>query len=93
MIAKGTNALASSIVLVCRPRPTCAPTATRREFQRRLREEMPEALEAMIGSAKDQTPIAPLDLAQAAIGSGMAIFSQYRCAMRWPGSTAQLVNT
>ena len=57
MIGSGTNALASSIVLVCRPRPNCAPTATRREFQRRLREEMPEALEAMIGSATDQTPI------------------------------------
>ena len=66
------NALASSIVLVCRPRPTDAPTATRREFLDALNAELPEALRQM-----QQGNIAPVDLAQAAIGPGMAVFTQY----------------
>ena len=86
IIAKGTNALASSIVLVCRKRETNAETISRRDFQRQLREEMPEALETMIGGETGQTPIAPVDLAQAAIGPGMAIYSKYDAVLNQDGS-------
>jgi putative DNA methylase len=68
----GSNALASSIVLVCRPRPPDAPTATRREFVTELNRELPVALAQM-----ERSNIAPVDLAQAAIGPGMAIYSRY----------------
>lgn len=71
-IAAGTNALASSIVLVCRPRTVGAPVTTRRDFVVALREELPEALRQL-----QRGNIAPVDLAQAAIGPGMAIFSRY----------------
>ena len=71
-VGMGTNALASSIVLVCRPRPADAPVATRREFVDALREELPAALRTMQAGS-----IAPVDLAQAAIGPGMAVFSRY----------------
>ena len=71
-VGMGTNALASSIVLVCRPRPANAPMATRREFVDELREELPAALRTMQAGS-----IAPVDLAQAAIGPGMAVFSRY----------------
>lgn len=77
MIGAGTNALASSIVLVCKKREETAESISRREFQRELRQKMPEALEAMIGGETGTTPIAPVDLAQAAIGPGMAIYSKY----------------
>jgi len=66
------NALASSIVLVCRPRPSDAPTATRREFLTALRAELPTALRNL-----QKGNIAPVDLAQAAIGPGMAVFTRY----------------
>ena len=72
IIAKGTNALASSIILVCRPRPADAPVATRREFIEALKSELPDALRQM-----QQGNIAPVDLAQAAIGPGMAVFTRY----------------
>jgi putative DNA methylase len=72
MVASGTNALASSIVLVCRPRLETAPTATRREFLTALRRELPQALREL-----QQGSIAPVDLAQASIGPGMAVFSRY----------------
>jgi putative DNA methylase len=68
----GTNALASSIVLVCRPRPADAPIATRREFLAALKAELPAALAAL-----QRANIAPVDLAQAAIGPGMAIYTRY----------------
>ena len=68
----GRNALASSIVLVCRKRPDDAPVATRREFVVSLKMELPEAL-AHLQSGN----IAPVDLAQAAIGPGMAVFTRY----------------
>ena len=71
-IGMGTNALASSIVLVCRPRPADAPIATRREFVDALGRELPDALREM-----QQGNIAPVDLAQAAIGPGMAVFTRY----------------
>ena len=72
VIGNSTNALASSIILVCRPRSGDAPTATRREFLDVLRSELPEGLRMM-----QQGNIAPVDLAQAAIGPGMAIFTRY----------------
>ena len=72
MIGQGTNALASSIVLVCRQRPADAPMATRRELVAALRAELPSAL-AHLQSGN----IAPVDLAQAAIGPGMAVFTRY----------------
>ena len=72
MVGMGTNALASSIVLVCRPRPADAPVSTRREFVDALKAELPEALRQM-----QSGNIAPVDLAQAAIGPGMAVFTRY----------------
>lgn len=86
MIGMGNNALASSIVLVCRKREKNAQLISRRDFQRNLREEMPEALETMIGGQTGQTPIAPVDLAQAAIGPGIAIFSKYKAVLNQDGS-------
>ena len=71
-VGMGTNALASSIILVCRPRPADAPIATRREFIDALKSELPDALRQM-----QQGNIAPVDLAQAAIGPGMAVFTRY----------------
>ncbi|MCY4557670.1 MAG: DUF1156 domain-containing protein [Chloroflexi bacterium] len=68
----GSNALASSIVLVCRTRPESAPAATRREFLNALKAELPAAL-----SRLQRGNIAPVDLAQAAIGPGMAVFTRY----------------
>ncbi|MEK6371248.1 MAG: DUF1156 domain-containing protein [Acidobacteriota bacterium] len=68
----GSNALASSIVLVCRKRSDDAETITRGEFQRLLRGELPSSLRALRHSN-----IAPVDLAQAAIGPGMSVFSRY----------------
>lgn len=72
MIGSGANALASSIVLVCRPRPADAPTATRAQFNAALRAELPNTLKAL-----QHGNIAPVDLAQAAIGPGMAVFTRY----------------
>lgn len=72
MIGTGTNALASSIVLVCRPRAASAPTATRREFVSALKAELPQALAHL-----QHGNIAPVDLAQAAIGPGMAVYTRY----------------
>jgi len=66
------NALASSIVLVCRPRAASAPAATRREFVAALKAELPQALAHL-----QRGNIAPVDLAQAAIGPGMAVFTRY----------------
>lgn len=72
MIGSGTNALASSIVLVCRQRSTTAPTATRRDFVAALKAELPQALAHLQAGN-----IAPVDLAQAAIGPGMAVYTRY----------------
>jgi putative DNA methylase len=72
MIGSGTNALASSIVLVCRKRNPDAPIATRREFLTELKSELPPALLHL-----QRGNIAPVDLAQAAIGPGMAVFTRY----------------
>lgn len=72
VISNDTNALASSIILVCRPRPAGAPTATRRQFVAALKAELPEALAHL-----QRGNIAPVDLAQAAIGPGMAVFTRF----------------
>jgi putative DNA methylase len=72
MIGSGTNALASSIVLVCRKHTSDAPTATRREFVTALKSELPAALVHL-----QRGNIAPVDLAQAAIGPGMAVYTRY----------------
>jgi len=82
----GSNALASSIVLVCRSRDTESPTISRRDFIRELKDEMGESLEAMIGGADGISPVAPVDLAQAVIGPGMAIFSRYSSVLEADGS-------
>ena len=79
--AHDSNALASSIVLVCRPRPADAPVGTRREFLQGLAAELPDALRRL-----QQGNIAPVDLAQAAIGPGMAVFSRYRAVLEVDGS-------
>ena len=71
-IAIGTNALATSVVLVCRPRPDDAPMADIGEFNRALASDLPAALNRFIGEH-----IAPVDLPQASIGPGMAVFSRY----------------
>jgi putative DNA methylase len=68
----GSNALATSIVLVCRQRTTDAPAATRREFVAALKDELPQALAHL-----QRGNIAPVDLAQAAIGPGMAVYTRY----------------
>jgi len=86
MIGSGTNALASSVVLVCKKRLIEAASISRRQFQRELREAMPDALEAMIGGSVGASPIAPVDLAQAAIGPGMAIFSKYQAVLNQDGT-------
>lgn len=76
-----SNALASSIVLVCRPRPEDSPTISRRQFVDMLRRELPAALQEM-----QSGNIAPVDLAQASIGPGMAIYSRYSKVLEADGS-------
>ena len=71
--AIGSNALASSVVLVCRPRPADAPEGSRRQFMDRLVHELPPALDQLTREGH----IAPTDLAQAAIGPGMEVYSSY----------------
>ena len=71
-LKKNINALASSIVLVCRKRAANAPTGTRREFVGALRHELPSAVANL-----QRGNIAPVDLAQAAIGPGMAVYTRY----------------
>jgi putative DNA methylase len=67
-----SNALASSIVLICRKRPADAPIATRRDVVSAIKEELPPAITHL-----QRGNIAPVDLAQAAIGPGMAVFTRY----------------
>ncbi|NMM07406.1 DUF1156 domain-containing protein [Polaromonas sp.] len=97
MIGSGTNALASSIVLVCRQRAADAPTISRREFIRELNSALPEALLDMTRGGVN-SPVAPVDLSQAIIGPGMAIFSQYTAVLEADGkpmsvrTALQLIN-
>ena len=80
-VGRGTNALASSVVMVCRPRLENAPVASRRDFQNTLRRELPEALSVLM-----RENIAPVDLAQATIGPGMAIYSRYASVLENDGT-------
>jgi putative DNA methylase len=92
-IGIGTNSLASSIILVCRHRPSDAPTVSRREFLRELNAVLPEALDEMTkGSGDDRSPVAPVDLSQAIIGPGMAVFSKYAAVLEADGSPMSVHN-
>jgi len=82
MIGSGKNALASSIVLALRPRSDDAPRTDRRRFIATLKAELPAALKDL-----QQGAIAPVDLPQAAIGPGMAVFSRYSAVLEDDGST------
>lgn len=82
MLAQGTNALASSIVLALRARPDDAPTTDRRGLIGALHDELPRALRNL-----QQGAIAPVDLPQAAIGPGMSVFSRYAKVIENDGST------
>lgn len=82
MIGLGTNALASSIVLVCRPRLEGAPVTTRRDFVAQLKKELPAAMKTL-----QRGGIAPVDLAQAAIGPGMGVFSKYHRVLEADGTS------
>ena len=84
-VAMDTNALASSIVLVCRQRAKDAPTIGRRAFIRELNAALPDALDEMTRGGVN-SPVAPVDLSQAIIGPGMAIFSQYSAVLEADGS-------
>lgn len=80
-ISMGTNALASSIVLVCRKRPADAPQTTRRGFIAELKRELRPALQKL-----QRSNIAPVDLAQSAIGPGMGVYSRYGRVLEADGS-------
>lgn len=92
-IAQGTNALASSIVLVCRKRPEDAPMVTRRSFIAELKRELRPALQKL-----QRSNIAPVDLAQSAIGPGMGVYSKYSKVLESDGtpmtvrSALQIIN-
>ena len=85
MIASGTNALASSIVLACRPRAVDAGVTSRRGFIAALKAELPPALRTL-----QHGNIAPVDLAQASIGPGMAVFSRYAKVLEPDGSAMRV---
>ena len=92
MISSGTNALASSVVLVCNKRKASADTISRRQFIRELNAVLPEALADMTQGTIDvhgnnQSAVAPVDLSQAIIGPGMGIFSKYAAVLEADGST------
>ena len=80
-VSNGANALASSIVLVCRKRPEDAPQISRTNFLKALRRELFPALQKL-----QESNIAPVDLAQSAIGPGMAVFSRYRRVLEANGA-------
>jgi putative DNA methylase len=92
-----TNSLASSVVLVCQKRESDAPTISRREFIREINATLPEALLDMTRGGIN-SPVAPVDLSQAIIGPGMAIFSRYSSVLESDGkpmsvrSALQLIN-
>jgi putative DNA methylase len=82
-----SNALASAVILVCRQRVASAGAISRRQFVRLLDEHLPPALEKMTGAeAGEHTPVAPVDLSQAIIGPGMAIFSRYDAVLEADGT-------
>jgi putative DNA methylase len=75
-IAMGNNALANSVVLVCRKKEASAETITRAEFIRALKRELPSAIKEL-----QAANIAPADMPQSAIGPGMGVFSRYRAVL------------
>ncbi|MCF8786806.1 DUF1156 domain-containing protein [Rhodococcus ruber] len=81
MVARNTNALSSSIILALRPRAEDSPTIDRRGFINALKDELPDALREL-----QQGAIAPVDLPQAAIGPGMAVFSRFSGVLADDGS-------
>ncbi len=85
MRATGSNALASSVVLVCRPRHADSGITTRKDFVASLKRELPEALRTL-----QHGNIAPVDLAQASIGPGMAVFSRYSKVLDPDGSPMRI---
>lgn len=85
ILALGTNALASSVVLACRPREVSAPMATRGEFLTALRAEMEPSVRLL-----QAQNIAPVDLAQSAIGPGIAIYSRYAKVVEADGSAMRV---
>jgi putative DNA methylase len=83
-LKSGNNYLASSIILVCRQRDAEATTISRRDFIREINITLPEALlDITLGGVN--SPIAPVDLSQAIIGPGMAIFSKYKAVLEADG--------
>ena len=85
LVASGTNALSSSIVLACRPRPDSAVMATRGEFIAALRTELPEAVRIL-----QSGNIAPVDMAQSTIGPGIKVFSRYAKVVEADGSAMRV---
>jgi putative DNA methylase len=81
MVSMGSNALTSYIVFTCRPRPEDAATITRREFLQLLKRELPKSIEVL-----QHSNLAPVDMAQATIGPGMAIFSRYNRIIEQDGN-------
>lgn len=90
MRGQNSNALASSIVLTCRPRSVDADTVSRRDFLRELSARLPAALTEM--TEDPEAAIAPVDLAQACIGPGMAIYSKYGAVLEADGSPMSVHN-
>lgn len=93
LVARGSNALASSIALVLRPRPENAPTTTRRDFLRELKSSLPQALRDL-----QRGTVSPADLPQSAIGPGIGLFSKYSGVLEADGhkmsvrSALQIIN-
>lgn len=98
-VSLGKNSLASSVILVCRPRPVNAGSVSRRQFIRELNSTLPIALDAMTRESEGlHSPVAPVDLSQAIIGPGMAVFSKYSAVLEADGrpmtvkTALQLIN-
>ena len=86
-VAMNANTLASSIILVCRPRPKDAATISRRQFIRELNTALPLALDAMTRESEGlHSPVAPVDLSQAIIGPGMGVFTKYSAVLEADGT-------
>lgn len=86
LVGQDSNALSSSIVLVCRRRSDEAGNISRRTFIRELNALLPEALEMIIGGKGELSPVAAVDLQQASIGPGMSVFTKYTAVLEADGS-------
>ena len=85
LIGNGTNALASSIVLVCKKRSCSAPVIDKKSFVKKLNDRLGEALDDLTGNG-EISAIAPVDMSQAIIGPGMEVYSQYKAVLEPDGS-------